>query len=344
MSLTDDFPAALIEIAKSGKYTQRSVVSNHGRGHWLEWTPYSDDAKGVTNEHFFPGILPPFQPFDYGSTSSFSVPHARFVAAYRLINELWKKEKTLYDREKERLVSSDSIIGEEHLPMLVARRDALEKQVHRYAERVQGYMGSILAVLKVWLIETHDPIANQEPSQENADRLHQLHKDAKYLWQSRIGQGFPPDNLEKTLDETFFQHGTPRVLAQAQKNAVLIYARQMAPIISEASIVDSRRGVYESLLNLALNGAQVAEWEDTRAMSNKEEKIYRLTNRPAVWDYVAELTKGRLTVEEARQHICEEIKELTGIDMIQKQEPVYSNPQSWRQTYYKERETLSDRT
>lgn len=337
MSFLDDYPPELTELEKAGRYVLRSMISPEGSGHWLEWAPHSDKAKGVTNEHFFPSIFPSFQPFNF-PFSSVSYPFARFTSARRLIDELWKEEKALYESEKRRLAGSGSIIPEQHIPMLAARRDALDKQVRRYAERVQGYMDSILPVLKVWLVETEEVIRRQGlVVKENADKLHDLHKAATRLWKDRIGHGFPPDNLEKTLREVLFKYDTPPTLAEAQMTGVLIYARKIEPVLAEAAIVDMRRLVYERLLGLALDGSQVSEWRDDAAESEREAKRERLTNRPDVWGYVTELRNEGLSIEEARIRICEEIKELSGIDPIKARWPVYNNKGSWRQTYTKER-------
>ena len=103
MGILDDFPAELEALSLAGKYQERTIISPLGGGYWLEWTHKSDEANGITNEHFFPRYLPPFQPFSYPSPV-FQIPIARFVSGRRI--KTWREERTLSDHSLRRQILS----------------------------------------------------------------------------------------------------------------------------------------------------------------------------------------------------------------------------------------------
>lgn len=120
---------------------------------------------------------------------------------------------------------------------LIARRDALEKQILRYAELIAGHFEEIRSVLSVWHVESEASISPSPTLAESTDEERQAYHDlafhSRLLWK-RIVSGVPTEHIERGLLPFLSQFGISPALAEAQALGVLVGLEKRDAIIQEA--------------------------------------------------------------------------------------------------------------
>lgn len=187
----------LAPIEKEGKYEAQGRPT---RGQaWLLW---SEDSESKYRKSF-DSIFRPFEIFEYDISSPHPIPSflkrselARRRRAIRWEGSFKATESTELRLEYEklwRIITKDGRqeINDSALPILTARRDALEKTIWRNGKKLEKPFGMILSILKVWLVETEKIIQQKDES----DELSQLSFGAARLWDDIIG-GRDTEELE----------------------------------------------------------------------------------------------------------------------------------------------------
>lgn len=150
-----------------------------------------------------------------------------------------------------------------------------------------------------------------------------LHNESTLLW----GRLVAPDTAEGI--ETSFKvlckfFGVGPLLQQTTLMGLLYYRQKIADQIEELLPLECQRVACEKLQTLIVRGQS-----PLRRKAERAERVKRLSNRRALWEYVEELREAH-TLKETYHLIAKEWEEL-GID------PRYGSWESFRSAYYQQK-------
>jgi hypothetical protein len=236
----------LRRIAK-GKPYRTHLEWSEDRG-WLTWSAHSDEQ---LDEHF------PL-PATFLYSAALSSPSVKYLRYYRKgIPNFEKREADLKELSR-KYQADDGYVKEKLLPALVARRDAIETQLHRNGERLRsGPLTKIRSLLMVWLAEALD----------DSEDTFSVHHHAGGIWQN-ISSGMTLDELRESewLDK-IQEHGS-KILAKAQRARIEEVLEDRAPILEESDSLREQHRLCERLVLAAINDEPVPPFETMRNREN----------------------------------------------------------------------------
>jgi hypothetical protein len=198
---------------------------------WLEWSPAVQVSSEV--EELF-GEL--FRSRKLVRCNSTGIPTAHFLRDFTSTST-WLDRDLYQDTLETMDLTDDGEITSTDLIEVVQRRDALEKQVCRFAESCTDVLDDLARVMKVLLCEARTEV----------DHEHQLLTAAEAAW-DMIVNGAPVFDRSPATDwlgRFLFDHGKCTEVASTAETGIRYYLQDRNQLLEEASQFDRRRLVYE---------------------------------------------------------------------------------------------------